>query len=434
LLIQRRISLQLSKMVELLPLIRNGYYIWNQICRGVTSRASYNLEVVVHIVPKAFSVFLLVALGIAAWACGLKPVLAGGGGGEDLGSAQQTLNGACALFTVGQDPCPQFPTISQIVLEIAGLIFDRPKAVRQDLNAPGSATYASNVVTSSPIDPSSLMPLAFIGAPTSQRQATPTQLYDPAANSFFYAVATKGTVGGFSQPQTLNLFYDYLLRTIPVFIKGQTVAKISLPLVVLQPDGKERAVCGSKGCPASVATLNVTASCTGGATCLKGEVVGDFGTGIPSYKAEDLGITVTATFGKSAISALPHATFIVQVPFVVTTVNDEPYFSSLNNPLTGTPVFAADQMGNPLPGVPGAFIGIPPYAAPACAGPAGTKCPDLSPQTTFGYCASFSNNFTGPVGNPAPAVAAFLQLATNGETLVSAPLPPIEGITPVCSF
>jgi hypothetical protein len=205
--------------------------------------------------------------------------------------------------------------------------------------------------------------------------------------------------------------------------------------VILQADGKERAVCGSKGCPASVATLNVTASCTGGATCLKGEVVGDFGTGVLSYRAEDLGITVTATFGKSAISPLPHATFIVQVPLVVTVKNDQPYFSSLNNPVTGTATFASDQVGNALPGVPGTFIGIPPYAAPACAGPAGTECPDEPPQATFGYCASFSNNFTGPFANPAPAVAAFIQLATNGETLISAPLPPIEEApAPVCPF
>jgi hypothetical protein len=119
-------------------------------------------EVLVRIAPRASRTLLLLALGIAAWACGPKPVWAGGGGGEDLGDAQDLLNGACALLTVGQDPCPQLPTISQIVLEIAGLIFDRPQAVRQDVKVSGSAVYASNVVTNSPIDLSTLTPLAFI--------------------------------------------------------------------------------------------------------------------------------------------------------------------------------------------------------------------------------------------------------------------------------
>src|SRR4051794_22904282 len=106
-------------------------------------------EVVVRTAPRASRCFLLLCLAITAWACGPRLASAGGGGGEDLGSAQQTLDGVCALFTVGQDPCPQLPTISQIVLEIAGLIFDRPQAVRQDVKALGSAVYASNVVTNS---------------------------------------------------------------------------------------------------------------------------------------------------------------------------------------------------------------------------------------------------------------------------------------------
>ena len=67
---------------------------------------------------------------------------------------------------------------------------------------------------------------------TSAGQATPTQLYDPKANSYFYAVATLDPVT--QQPGTLNLLYDYLLRTVPVFIEGQTVARISLPLADLE--------------------------------------------------------------------------------------------------------------------------------------------------------------------------------------------------------
>jgi hypothetical protein len=357
-----------------------------------------------------------------------------GDGGEDAGTVQSFLNSVCSF--VGQSPCPQLPTVSQGVLELAGLLNARPEAVRAGQDVPGSAVYAGNVTVSPPPSLASLTPIAFKAAMTSSEMATPTQLYDPAADSFFYAVTTLGTVSGFSQPQTLNLYYDYLLRTVPVFIKGQTVAKISLPLTVLTSNGSERFVCGALGCPASEATLLITAACTGGPTCLAGTVSGDFaGSGTQqTYPAADLGVTFGETFGASPISKLPHATFAVQVPLIVTAANDAPYFAF--NDIADETVFEADDTGFPAPVLgAGASVGVPPYAAPPCASSSGTACPSPPPTSSvYGFCASFSNNYTGPVGNPAPAVAAFVQIGTDGEALATTPLPGTGATLAECPF
>jgi hypothetical protein len=369
--------------------------------------------------------FVIVA---AVWLASSGSAWAGGGGGEDLGGVQEFLNNACA--SVGLDPCPQLPTISGAVLEIAGLINARPEAIRYAQNVPGASVYAGNTLAESPVKLSSVTPIAFIAARTGQGQAAATQLYDTAANSFFYAVTTLGEGTGTKQPETINLFYDYHLRNIPIFVKGQTVAKISLPLVVRKNDGTEQMVCGAKGCPASVATLNIIATCTGGPACLKGEVEGVFpGTTTTKFNAQDLGIAFTVSFGGSPTSALPHAIFAVQVPLVVNMNDDASYFAL--SPITGLATFSADQIGHPVAAL-GGSVGIPPYAAPKCLG---KECPASNPPpSTFGFCASFANNFTGLLGKPAPAVAAFVQLGTDGETLVSAPLPPLETNPPLCPF
>lgn len=381
----------------------------------------------------------IAALAVAALLglYGTAPAWAGDGG-EDAGTVQSFLDGVCSFIMPNQTPCPQLPTVSQGILEIAGLFNARPEAVRAGQNVPGGAVYAGNVATLAPVALASLTPLAFKGAMTSRGQATATQLYDPAANSFFYAVTTLGSVGGNSQPQTLNLFYDYLLRTVPVFIKGQTVAKLSLPLAVLNSsNGSERFVCGALGCPASEATLHISASCTGGAACLTGTVSGDFaGTGTQQiYQAADLGVTFSAAFGASPISKLPHATFAVQVPLVVTPANDAPYFAF--NLIPDKAVFLVPQTGFPTPKLgSGTSVGIPPYAAPPCASTAGTACPTSTtpPPSSYGFCASFSNNFTGPIGNPAPAVAAFVQIGTDGEALASTPLAGTGASLAECPF
>lgn len=396
-----------------------------------------------HISVRPASICRLAAAASLVWLSGFGSAWAGGGG-EDLGSVQDLLNGACAAVLPPQVPCPQLPTISQGILEIAGLLNARPEAIRAAAGVTGAAVYAGNTLAPTPpesaqVPLSSLTPLAFLGAPTSRGQATPTQLYDPKANNFFYAVTTLGPVT--LQPQTLNLSFDDLLRTVPVFIKGQNVGKISLPLAVLKPDGAggttEFPVCGAQGCPASIATLQITATCTGGPKCLTGMVTGDFtGTGTQAtYPAAQVGVTVSAAFGRSPISSQPHATFSVQVPLLVTMANDPPYFGL--SPITGQATFSSDQTGAPAPVLGAGFsVGIPPYAAPPCLGAAcpSTTPPAPPPPTTFGFCASFSNNSTGPVARPAPAVAAFVQIGTDGETLASAALPSPDSVPPLCPF
>jgi hypothetical protein len=379
----------------------------------------------------------LAAAALAFWVCGAAPALAGGS--ADAGSVQSSLDSVCGnlanLFNPAQNaqmPCPQLPTVSQGVLEIAALLNARPEAIRALQGVSGAAVYASNPVATAPIDLSQLTPLAFEGALTSRGGATPTQLYNPKANSYFYAATALDPNTG--QPGILNIYYDYLLRSVPVFVKGQTVAKISLPLAVLDMNGNETAVCGAQGCPASVATLILDATCTGGASCLRALVKGDFaGTGTSaSYNAKDLGINIAATFGKSPISSLPHATFSVQVPLLITALNDPAYFGF--NFVSGLSPFSSDQTGAAAPVLgAGVSVGIPPYAAPLCANPAGAACPTPTPVSTYGFCASFSNNFTGPIGKPAPAVAAFVQIGTDGEALASTPLPPGSGL-PQCPF
>ena len=188
-----------------------------------------------------------------------------------------------------------------------------------------------------------------------------------------------------------------------------------------------------------MATLTIKATCTGGAACLTGDVTGDFAGTMtqPTYHAKDLGINFTATFGKSSVSTLPHATFTVQVPLVVTNANDPAYFGF--SWITGNQTFSSDEIGHSAPVLGAGTSGrIPPYAAPLCANPAGTACPASPappPLSTYGFCASFSNNFTGPIGKPAPAVAAFVQLVTD-ETLASAPLLPLPAgsVPPSCPF
>ena len=314
--------------------------------------------------------------------------------------------------------------------------------MRQGQGYPNNAFVAGNIVAAQS-SLSGLTPLAFAGARTSGGTVTPVPVTDTSATSFFYAALVNGTVGVTAQPTSLILGFEDLLRTIPIFVAHQTVAKISLPLVVLNTmTDAELFVCGAAGCPASEATLAITAACTGGPSCLAGYITGDFfGTGAQqTFKAADLGVTFSASFGTSAISSLPHAAFTVQVPLVVTQATDPAYFfpneAALN--ISVFPIWSVDGVGYTAPVLgSNAAVGIPPYSGPPCANSAGTACPALPPPpppSTYGICASFSNNFTGPIANPAPAVAAFVAVALDGETYASAPLARAGSPLPVCPF
>jgi hypothetical protein len=188
-------------------------------------------------------------------------------------------------------PCPQLPTVTQQAIEIAGLTNESPDVVRVISSVcipPGCPQVAVNAVNGRAKSPPLgsfdalwyLTPLAFTLGPVA------TQYGDPAAKSFFYAVVLAGANG---QPQNLGLFYD-----LPGTNKLVVPVTLSLPLVVLNSDGSERAV---------AATLN--AVCVGFG-CGNATVSGDFGTGKSKYSASALGLDLDFAFVPSPNSSVPH--------------------------------------------------------------------------------------------------------------------------------
>jgi len=445
---------------------------------------------------------------VALWLGGAGSAWAGGGGGADAGTLQSSvLNPLCDFL--GVTSCPQLPTINQIVLEISALQNTPPNLVRSQVifvplgpvlgtcsvagnfSLPVCDSIAINAVNPplwsdpGPLGPSpialaslsklttlpplpvavsnlsSLTPLAFIGPLSGTGSAVPVPPGTKGANSFFYA-ATSWASG---QPETLTLFYDYPPQTNPTFAMGQIVAKISLPLEVLNADGSERLVCGPQGCPASLALLQIKANCNGGPGCLIASVKGDFsvpGT-IETRRAADLGLQFGLVFSASPNASQRHAIFVVQVPLLVTGPanptncgnainsmtpdvtdcgNDPAYFGvtpsgATNGQSTGSPTgvnqasglptaFKTDDLGS-TPAFLAKPVGIAPLAAPPCAGGA---CPAQAALSTFPFCASFWANGTSPPLHS--AVAAFLAIGTDGTTYVSSPVPPFAGLQ--CPF
>src|SRR5204863_4315574 len=58
----------------------------------------------------------------------VAPPARAGDGGEDLGSLQNYIDQVCAFW--GMSTCPQIPTISQAVLQVAAFVDIAPEAVR----------------------------------------------------------------------------------------------------------------------------------------------------------------------------------------------------------------------------------------------------------------------------------------------------------------
>jgi hypothetical protein len=383
----------------------------------------------------------MVSAVAALWLCAAEPARAGDG--ADLGSLQAAIGppngstGLCSFLGIGpasnyfgsggsltSDPCPQFPTITQAVLEIAGLTNSPLEAVRAATFAeiPVSAYIDAgnpsrppgvNPINGFPVNPSvlsTLRPLAFF-ASSSGGSATPTQLYDPSANSFFYAAG--GTAAGGAQPDTLLLFYDDPTRTTP-FSPGQVAAKISLPLTVLNNDGvTERAV---------PAVLQINVPSTAAAPCSASTITGDFkGTGKPqSVSPAQVGVNCAVASAASPVSPSTHAIFEVAVPFLITAKSDPPYidgtYSALASPFFGAPGFTPPGTSSSLLGAKGQAVGVAPSAAPLGA-PASSTTPG-----TYSLCASFPTGSSGQT--LVPAAAAFYAIAVDGEVLLSAPLAP----------
>jgi hypothetical protein len=395
---------------------------------------------------------LMMAL-LAASLCCCPGAARAGDGGSDAGTIQSFLNVICG--NLGISTCPQLPTVTQGTLEIAGLAYARPEAIRRSQNVSPGSVFASNpppipgnpvTPVTLPVSPSAfsnlqLTPLAFVSpvfGPASKANAfaPATQLFDEKASSFLYGVTTYGNVGGNPQPQVLNLFYDDLSRNAPIFLKGQEVAKISIPLVVY--DSNACTTNPTAGCTQTevMTILDVRATCTGGPNCLTAYAIANFsafGTpkcsslvGPQACTAADLGVSFALVFGASPTSPIPHAIFEVQAPLIVTVANDPLHFNAFFNSPQGNlsipATFGNEGLGSPLAFLPGKVVGVATYPAPVTVTGA--------TAANFGFCASLPDN----LGVLHAAVAAFIDIATDGEALTSAPIGASTNPTLQCPF
>jgi hypothetical protein len=404
-----------------------------------------------------------VLLGAVAgfWLGAGQPARAGGGG-ADFAGIQSYIDGICPTLGIDSRFCPTVPTLSQGILELAALFDSTLGAVRSAFSipvapyidaanpsrppgvtcvSPPCAADPLNPITGDPmtglpVDPSvlsTLRPLAFVAATKSNGTATPTQLYDPNANIFFYAVGGRSSANtNAAAPDRLLLFYEDLNRNNQNLQPNQVVASFSLPLAVLNNDGMtERAVRAilQFKTPSNKSQLDCSAS----------TVVGDFaGTGTSTQSLtppSKIGVNCAVVFGATPLSPRPHAVFEVSVPFLVTLNTD---LITVDNPFGFFPgsnsnAFPNDLGFQPASGVlgdTGFSIGIAPSAGPVgppkCDTPTTPACTSTKPPIppyNFSLCATLPTNGNGQP--PVPAVGAFYAVAANGaEVFLSAPLAP----------
>jgi hypothetical protein len=242
-----------------------------------------------------------------------------------------------------------------------------------NLYCPQVAVNAINGIVKSPlVDPFSLNPLSFAISPT----FTVTQNGDPNTTSQVYAVV-EGT--------NLDLFFNNLTGAGNKGQKNQVVAAVKFPMAVL--------VNGAAAENSVAATLQITATCNGAASCLSANVLVDLsgGTKPKLYNPGALGINFAFASGM----------YEVQIPLLVNSKTDPFYF-------LGPPDFATlPQCANGINQISGfcnAFsatsppngfaptvlnntvVGMAPSAAPQCPGnppgtpgQPGTPCPATLP-------------------------------------------------------
>jgi hypothetical protein len=426
----------------------------------------------------------LAGAAAALWLCGTGAAWAGGG--QDLAGLQGLIGkpdgstGICAIL--GMDPCPQLPTVTEAILELAGLANNLSEMSRaQDAIPPGSSVNADNAAamppssnhgmpfpldystTSPPLfvaatpgtkttapTPaagllSTLTPLAFVSQdPLVSNTAPATQLFDSTADTFLYAVgvsSTEAPVPGalvpganLTIPDKVYFFLDDLFRTKN---NSQFSAKFQFPLTAYNQDGSERAV---------PTTLQFNANSAG--DCSTSTVTGDFNPTVsPSVphpqtlKPDQIGVKCAAVFGPSPTLTVPHVIIEVAVKLLIAQNTDPAYFYSALNPGQKNPIntlifTAFDPVNPPLGHTPaagilgsqGLYIGLSPTPAPFCNSVYGTTtCPVPPPtppkQVPFSFCASLPNNTIGQGAGLRPAVGAYSAMATSGEMLLSAALP-----------
>ena len=192
------------------------------------------------------------------WLCGAGAAWAGDGG--DLASLNQLLStpntGLCAILKIATTNCPQLPTVTQGILEVAALTNSPPEIVgAQNSITPGSNVTAGNpaaVPADIPIDSNTtlatlplatttpntsdvlatLTPLAF--ASQKSGTAVATQLYASKADTFLYAVgvSSMGAVNAERAHQRRHGLF--LLRRpvpgCPVVHQGPNCRQILVPI------------------------------------------------------------------------------------------------------------------------------------------------------------------------------------------------------------
>jgi hypothetical protein len=380
------------------------------------------------------------ALAGAVAALWLGAGAAKAGDGVSLASLQTQLDGVCE--EAGISPCPQLPTISQAVAELAALYTEPMEVVRAqtfanvplggDIDAgnpsspfayyPGvNPSYPLQIGTSFPLDLSvlsGLRPLAFVSPIFGNGPAPPTQLYNPAANTFLYAVASTVKAGQ-PYPDTLFLFYEDIASVNQNFLPGQVIAKFSLPLVNSAQIPAPAILQYKPGRSTILPNNNKALDCS--ASTLTGTNWGSSGT--PATNV----VNCAVVFGATALSPQPHAVFEVSVPLVITggpaPAFSYDYYDNLTTPFTFLPLAPS--------------YGLSPSAAPLCTTttcpaqgppaniPAGDSPPPTNVTQYYGLCADLPNLLSLPV----PAVAAFYAISTDGEALLTAPLAPAIKIT-----
>ena len=191
----------------------------------------------------------------ALWLCSSGATWAGDGG-TDLASLNTGLGDLCGFlettFGVPLPSCPQAPTITQGILQLASWSLVPNEMISAVNHIPiGQRVNAGNpsippvgptpppITSALPITGTelstllaNLTPLAFISS--SPGPAAATQLYNTSADVFLYGVASLSNSSTQSvQPDTFYLLYDDTSRTNGNLTQGATVAEFSLPLVVL---------------------------------------------------------------------------------------------------------------------------------------------------------------------------------------------------------
>ena len=403
-------------------------------------RASTRFSITSRIAGAVAVLFL--CSGEAAWA---------GNGGSDLAGEQGVVNALCATFgmtgMMGAPPCPQLPTLTQAILEAAALGNNLPEMLRTvDNDPPGSAVTAGNpaappaaipFITNSNGTKTAILPtatttpststvlsgltaLASVSQSAASGTGLVTQLSDPNADTFVYAVgvsSNQSIFGGLTDPDRVYFFFEDLNRTNQ---NGTISAKFLLPSTVKDSNGEH----------AVPTTLTFTG--TNGGDCSMSTVSGSF-AGSPTTPGA-IGIDCTVVFSASPTSIQPHAIFEVSVPTLATPATDPADYRSPNPINTG--VLTAFRATHAWLLSNGTSIGLSPTAGPLCSdlfGPAyTTQCPTSQvpgspyPPFPFALCASLPVNTNGTGAQLRPAVGVYYAIATSGEVWLSAALPSVS--------